>query len=89
MPLVSSMGAGSDFRCASESEAIAQAGEIQLVHAFDDAVEFLLQAIVGADIEVAFEQRVDGVVEILFGVVGLAGSDRRLVRPDNLFRRGR
>ena len=66
------MGAGSDF-CASESEAIAQAGEIQAVDAFDDAVEFCFETVVGADIELAFEQCVEGVVEILFGDVGLPG----------------
>ena len=37
------------------------------------AVKFLLQAIVGADIEVAAQQSVEGIVKILFGGVSTSG----------------
>ncbi len=45
---------------------------VKFVHALDDAVKFLLQAIVGAYVEIAAQQRVDGSVEILFGLFGFA-----------------
>src|ERR1700684_2630217 len=43
-----------------------------MVDALYDAVKFLLQSVVGADVEVAFEQGVKRLVEILAGSVGLA-----------------
>ncbi len=73
--MVSSMGAGSDFCWAScDVPGIGRsAAGVEFVHARDDAVEFLLQAIVGADVEIAAQQRIQRVVEILLGVVALAG----------------
>jgi hypothetical protein len=37
-------------------------------------LELFFKAVVGADIEIAVEQRVAGFVEVLAGLVGLAGS---------------
>src|SRR5580658_3700649 len=42
-----------------------------MVDALYDAVKFLLQSVVGADVEVAFEQGVKRLVEILTGSLGL------------------
>ncbi len=43
-----------------------------MVDSIYDSVKFFSQAIIGADIEVAFQQGVKGVVKILFGNLGLA-----------------
>src|SRR5579864_1465121 len=45
---------------------------IKLVDALDDAVKFFLKALVGADVEIAAQQRVEGVVEILLGLIRFA-----------------
>ncbi len=53
-----------------------------MVDSIYDTVKFFSQAIVGADIKVAFEQGVKGVIEILFGNLGLAalvGLQSRLI----------
>ena len=49
------------------------APRIEFVDAGDHVVEFLLQAVVGADIEIAAQQRVQSIVEILLSIFGLAG----------------
>src|SRR5208282_3449095 len=49
-----------------------QAAEIEMVYALNDAVKFLFQPVVRADVEVALQQSVKGIVEILPGGVGLA-----------------
>jgi len=49
-----------------------QAVQIQLVDARHDSIEFFAQALVGADVEVAAQQRVKGAVKILLGGVGVA-----------------
>src|SRR5882757_5267934 len=44
-----------------------------MVDAFDDALEFRFQPVVGADVEIAAQQCVDRIVKILLGDVLLAG----------------
>ncbi len=67
------MGAGSDFCWASCDDPASEVPPgIEFVDAGDDAVEFLLQALVGADVEIAAQQGVQSVVEILLGFVDLA-----------------
>src|SRR5579864_5768651 len=45
---------------------------IKFVDPLNDAVEFILQALVGADVEIAAQQRVERVVEILLGLIRFA-----------------
>ena len=49
-------------------------GEFEAVDAVENAVEFALQAIVGAEIESAAEQQVEGGVEILLRGFEVAGA---------------
>ena len=46
---------------------------IKIVHALNDAVEFFFEAGIGSDVKTAAQQGVEGGVEILLGVVRLAG----------------
>ena len=48
------------------------ASQIKLVDTFDHAVEFLLQAIVGADVQVTVQQSIQSIVEVLLGGFGVA-----------------
>ena len=49
------------------------ASQAKLIDALHHAVEFLLQAIVGADVQVAVQQSVESIIEVLLGGVGIAG----------------
>ncbi len=64
-----------------EAVTLLQRCHLQLVNRLDDLVEFALQAVVVADVEVAAEQGVEGLIEVgargfqMSGlIVGLAGS---------------
>ena len=80
MSLASSMGAGSE-RGSLKPSPCCSACHLQLVYRLDDLVEFALQAVVVADVEIAAEQRVEGLIEVgargfqMSGlIVGLAGG---------------
>lgn len=45
---------------------------VEFVDAFNDVVEFLLQAIVRPDVEIAAQERVQRAVEILLGAIAVA-----------------
>ena len=72
MSLASSIGAGSE-RCFLEAVALLQGGHLQLVNGLDHLVELALQLLVVADIEVAGEQGVEGLVEVRLGGFQMAG----------------
>ena len=64
-----------------EAVALLQCNHFELVNALDDLVELVLQARVIANLDVARQQHVEGLVEVLFGgvemsglIVGLAGG---------------
>ncbi len=57
-----------------EAVALLQSGHFQAVGAFEDAIKFLLQAIVGAQVETAAQQLVEGGIKILFGGFEMTGA---------------
>ena len=57
----------------AEAVALLQRDQLQFVNRLDDLVEFLLQPLVVADIEVAGDQQVEGLVEVLSGGFQVAG----------------
>ena len=65
------MGAGSE-RC-SEAVALLQRCHLQFVNGLDNLVELTLQLLVVADVQVAGQQGVEGLVEVVLGGLQMAG----------------